>query len=286
MTYHSSISRRGFLQSTAISTVPLSVPGQREQDNKPEAVPDFDLIEDYLGVTALSYDDPRGELWYRTAVEDPEELTDCVYRIGQTIIAQDSDMAADANLEEPVVVDARFELQLTASDAEGLPAFYREFESGVWSSATESDDDAISTSQLSIGSYPGILTHYEETAVVDPLDGLEVIWYVQTFPWGLLYWDIIYDATAAVELRVDAHQEFLRERKHRDWNVPSLAAKPHWEAVHHGDQSEKGRYRGDISPILDATPGFEQMALERVDEQRWTTSSAAQSAVVALNTYR
>jgi len=286
MTYHSSISRRGFLQSTAIGAAPLSVASRPEENPEPDDIPDADLIEDYLGVTALSYDDPRGELWYRTAVENPEGLTDCVYRIGQTIIAQDSDMAADANLEEPVVVDARFELQLTASDAEGLPAFYREFESGVGSSATESDDDTISTSQLSIGAYPGILTHYEETAGVDPLDELEVIWYVQTFPWGLLYWDIIYDATATVELRVDAHQELLRKRKRRDWDVPSLAAKPHWEAVHHGDQSEKGRYRGDISPILDATPGFEQMALERVDEQRWTTSSAAQSAVVALNTYR
>ena len=68
MTYPPSLTRRGLLQRTAVGATPLSVLGHpgtdtddansnRDGDSSNAAstpVPETDLIEDYLGVTALS----------------------------------------------------------------------------------------------------------------------------------------------------------------------------------------------------------------------------------------
>ena len=109
MTYHPSLTRRGLLQSTAVGATPLSVLGQPDADTDDtnggsgetgldsNPVPETDLIEDYLGVTALSYDDPSGELTYRVDDDDPDITEDCVYRIGQTLAVQDSDVADHQN---------------------------------------------------------------------------------------------------------------------------------------------------------------------------------------------
>jgi hypothetical protein len=252
-------------------------------------VPETDLIEDYLGVTALSYDDPSGELTYRVDDDDPDVAEDCVYRIGQTLAVQDSDKAGHQHDAEEIIVDARFEMHLTESESTKLPALYREFESELDDNAENTDDEAVSTSQLSIKAYPGILTHYDGIAVDEPTDDLNVVWYIQSFPWGMLYWDIIYDPTASVSLEVDPHHKQLRERKNRDWDVPSLAAKSHWQEVHFDNRSGrtgKGRYSGDISPILSHARAYDESDLERVNERLWTTTEPTQSATVALNTYR
>jgi hypothetical protein len=301
MTYHPSLTRRGLLQSTAIGATPLSVLGQPDADTddanggsgetslNSNPVPETDLIEDYLGVTALSYDDPSGELTYRVDDDDPDITEDCVYRIGQTLAVQDGDKAGHQHDAEELIIDARFELHLTASESAKLPALYREYESTLDGAENDNNDEAISTSQLSIKSYPGILTHYDETAIDEQTDELNVLWYIQSFPWGMLYWDVIYDPAASVSLEVDPHHEQLRERRDRDWDVPSLATKRHWQEVHLGDRSGKtgkGRYSGDISPILSHTGAYDESDLERVDERLWTTNEPTQSAVVALNTYR
>ena len=299
MTYHPSLTRRGLLQSTAIGATPLSVLGHPDADTddanggsgetglNSNPVPETDLIEDYLGVTALSYDDPSGELTYRVDDDNPEITEDCVYRIGQTLAVQDGDKAGHHHDAEELIIDARFELHLTASESAKLPALYREYESTLDGAENDNNDEAISTSQLSIKSYPGILTHYDETAIDEQLDELNVLWYMQSFHWGMLYWDVIYDPAASVSLKVDPHNESLRERSYRDWDVPSLAAKTHWQEVHLGDRAgktAKARYRGDISPILSQARTFEESNVERADERLWTTTEPTQAATVALNT--
>ena len=292
MTYHSSISRRGFLRSTAMSAAAMPVSGQVADARETGSVSHKDFIEDYLGVTALSYGDPSGELTYREVVEDPPEFEDCVYRIAQTIIAQDGSMGSQKgseNPEDPTIVDGRFELHLSGSDMDGLPAFYREFESAVEDSEYDSEetgDETAYTSQFSIKSYPGLFTHYIEPSPLSAPEKVGVVWYAQTVPWGLLYWDVVYDSAAEVELHVDAHQQYLREHSDQEWDVPSLGIKSHWQEVHDEPSSGKGRYRGDISPILEMAPGLEHQSLEHTDERLWEASSADQSAVVALNSYR
>lgn len=295
MTRDPHCTRRGLLQSTAIGATPLSVVGQLNTDGETDtteaqtdarSVPKADLIEDYLGVTALSYDDPKGELTYRITDDEPDCSEDCVYRIGQTVVVQDSDASSHDHHAEDIIVDAQFELQLTASDAARLPTFYREFESKFGTEAVDDDDDALSTSQLSFGSYPGLLTRYDESVPDDSSDDLNVVWYVQSLPWGMLYWDIIYDPAASVALEVDAYQEWLRRRKPRDWDLPSLATKSHWKEVHLGGSTGKARYHGDISGILRAAPGFENAELEQTNKRLWKTSGTDQPAAVTLNTYR
>ena len=303
MTHPPSLTRRGLLQRTAVGATPLSVLGHPSTDtddantnrdgddanSDSNPVPETDLIEDYLGVTALSYDDPSGELTYRVEDDDPDVAEDCVYRIGQTLAVQDGDEAGHQHDAEEVIVDARFEMHLTAAESTNLPALYREYESELGDAGDDTDDKAVSTSQLSIKSYPGFFTHYNETPGDHSRDGLNVVWYVQSFPWGMLYWDVIYDPAASVSLEVDPHHERLRKRSSRDWDVPSLAAKSHWQEIHSSDRSGKtgkGRYSGDISPILAHARTFDKSALERVDERLWTTTEPTQSAIVALNTYR
>lgn len=299
MTYLLSLTRRGLLRSTAVSATPLSVLGQPNADTDGEStstdaantdgtpVSERDLIEDYLGVTALSYDDPNSELTYRIDDADPDVAEDCVYRIGQTLAVQSSDEATHQHDAEEVIIDARFGIHLTAKETTTLPALYREFESDLGHDRDDTDDEAVSTGQLSFVSYPGIFTHYDETAVDEPTDELNVGWYVQSLPWGMLYWDIIYDPAASVSLQVDSHNESLRERSYRDWDVPSLAAKTHWQEVHLGDRAgktAKARYSGDISPILSQARTFEESNVERADERLWTTTEPTQAATVALNT--
>ena len=284
------LTRRNLLKGTTITTTSLSAVTQAgSQRNQPEEdsepVPSTDLVDDYLGVTALSYDDPKGELWYRASSDQGDSFDDCVYRIVQAVAVQDGDDASHNNDAEKVIVDAEFELQLTAADSHRLPAFYREFESEL-KNISNKNSETVSTSQLSIDAYPGIIAHYDETAIEETLDNLNTLWYLQSFPWGLLYWDIIYDPTASVELNVDPHQEWLRDRKHRDWDVPSLATKTHWKEAHQDEESGKGRYRGDISPILSAAPGYNESELEQTDHQLWKTAETEQPAVIALNTYR
>ena len=281
--------RRNLLKSTAITTASIpavqwnSLPEKPEEDDV--TIPNTDPIDDYLGVTALSYDDPNGELWYRTTSDHRDDQKDCVYRIVQTVAIQDDDDASDNNDGQKIIVDGQFELQLAAVDSQRLPTFYREFESEL-NTIIDADTDAVSTSHFSIKSYPGILTHYDKSSIEESPDNLNTLWYMQSFPWGLLYWDIVYDSAASVALNVDRHQEWIQNRKHRDWDIPSLATKPHWEELHHGEQSAKGRYRGDISQIFLAAPSYGQEELEQTDQQLWETAETEQPTPITVSTYR
>jgi len=278
------------LKSTAITTASMpavtqrdSLPDNPEEDEEP--IPSSDLIDDYLGVTALSYDDPKGELWYRTTSDHQDAPGECVYRIIQTVGIQDDGNTSHNNDEDNIVVDAKFELQLTAADSQRLPAFYREFESRL-NTITDADSETVSTSHFSINSYPGIITRYDKSSIEESPDNLNTLWYMQSFPWGLLHWDIIYDPTASVELNVDLYQEWIQDRKHRDWDIPSLATKSYWKEIHHGEQSAKGRYRGDITQIFLASPSYGQEELEQTDQQLWKTAETEQPTAITVSTYR
>lgn len=295
MTYNSSIPRRRFLQSTAISTVPVTAADRLDRDNEsdsasePEAVSDTDLIEEYLGVTTFSYPDPEGELWYRTVLNDPEEFEDCTHLIAQNIIAKDERIASDGNLHKPTIAEARFELQLTSSDTDSLPTFYREFESylnKINEQEEYEEENSITTADFSLQSYPGLMMQYEESApLFDGIENVTAVSYVQTFPWGLLYWDVAYDTAASVDIQLDAHRQFLKKRIQRDWDGPTLATKSHWQEVHDGTQSGKVRYHGDISSILATATGFEEMPMERADGELGSTSSTTDSIAVDLSAH-
>jgi len=298
MTYDPSHTRRRLLQSTAISASSFPIGegfnrGAIDQQIDDTDLPETDFIDDYLGVTSFSYDDPEGELWNRMVIEEPDCPEDCVYSIRQRIAIQDADYQAvvlEGGDKGPLtfpspIVCGDFELQLTCSNAEQIPSFYYKIESQLDDDLIESSE-AWSFSEFSIESYPGLLLHYDKSVKDDLADDMNLVQYVQSFPWGLLHWDLAYEPNSKFELDFDLHHEWLRKRKHRDWDIPSLVTKSHWQDIHHGDLSEKSRYRGDMSTISSILPELAEAELENTDQPLSATSDTDQPAAVELNAYR
>jgi hypothetical protein len=247
-----------------------------------ESPPDIDSIAAYLGILSFSYESVAGELWYRTVMPDPDWSEDCIYCIEQGMAAQDPEITTSA-LEEPVVIDAGFELRVIPSATpEQPPAAYQHaaslFDPGDGDDTTEA---GVTTSNLSIGPYPGLRHEQDATHTGD---NTSFLFYAQTLPWGTIHWDIVFDPALEISLSTADHQAWLQQRRHRDQNYPAMAPKSHWRSTHDGGRSGKGRFRGDIQPILSETDDsdVDQTNLHRAEGSMAGTSAVSQETALSF----
>lgn len=240
------LSRRKLMQNSALSA---SVPIPSKKFTKEDvSLPAIDSVAAYLGIPLFSYESVAGELWYRIVDPDPNCSDDCIYRVEQNIAAQDGDIS-NLSYDPPAVIDASFEFRVFPSvSPEQPPAAYQQFTAMFDPSVPDDQTEAgVTTSERSVGQYPG-LQHTQDAMLTG--DDVSVLVYTQTLPWGIIHWNIAYGSGMEVTVQTDKHQAWLHQRLHRDQDWPSMAPSRHWADLHDGSRAEKGRYRGDIQPIL------------------------------------
>lgn len=240
------LSRRELLQTSVLGTsIPLT---STESTEKGGSLPAIDSVSAYLGIPSFSYGSVAGELWYRTVDPDPSCSGDCIYRVEQNIAVRDGKIT-DLSYDSPAVIDASFELRVIPSATpEQPPTAYQQFAAMFdLSVPTDQTEAGVTTSELSVGPYPG-LEHTQDAALT--ADDLSVLLYTQTLPWGVIHWCMMYGLGMGVTVQTNKHQSWLRRRLDRDEEWPSMAPTSIWADLHDGGHAKKGRYRGDIQPIL------------------------------------
>lgn len=280
------LSRRELLQTSALWPAVPVISGDVTAED--ESLPTIDSIAAYLGIPSISYESVAGELWYRTVDPDPDWSDNCIYCIEQGIAALDGEIAT-ADLPQPAVIDAGLELRVIPSATPNQPpAAYQHFASlfdpTAGDSNSENQKDAstvagVTTSKLSVGPYPGL--RYEQDATRTG-DDMSVLFYAQTLPWGTIHWDIAFDPGLEITLQTDDHQAWLRQRRYRDSNWPAMAPKRHWQELHDGGRSEKGRVRGEIEPLVSAAGDIDRSKLHRVAGSMTGSSTVAHEAALSF----
>lgn len=286
MTLPLQLTRRELLQT---STLGAALPTLSDDDSATdESLPDIDSIAAYLGIPSISYESVVGELWYRTVDPDPDWSDDCIYCIEQGIAALDSHIAT-ADLPQPAVIDAGLELRVIPSATPNQPpAAYQHFASLFDPTAGDSDSEnqsgsstvaGVTTSNLSVGPYPGLRHEQDATRTGDDMS---VLFYAQTLPWGTIHWYIAFDPGLEITLQTDDHQAWLHQRRDRDRNWPAMAPKHHWQGLHDSGRSEKGRIRGEVEPLVTAVGDIDRSKLHRVTGSMAGPSTVTHEAALSF----
>jgi len=233
--------------------------------NYEDSIPPVDSVSDYLGVSVPAVPELAGEIRHRSVDTKVTESKDNLLNITHGIFGYDPDLATQERTEEDIVIDAEFVLSVTRSSETGEPPeLYNELATDVKSFARETEQEDRLTS-VSIGSFPGTIHHHLSERSEERYPELNVLWYAQSFPWGIIWWEFIYDPALSIGTAAQEHHEWLQQRKSRDWDSPSLGTKQHWSKANEPDTSELALFEGDISPLLSVLPSLEQTQLERIE---------------------
>ena len=169
-----------------------------------------DAVSDFLGVTALSFDELEGELHRRATVGQRFPFASSSI-ISQTITGCDSELATQR--DDSVVIQAKFQFFVTQDSTVGtVPDYYQEMESDIRASLDETNQETQKTTKT-IDTFPGLIASQTKGSLTTEETELDSILLVQAFPWGLVMCEICYDLAHPISEPARRHHEWLQEHK-------------------------------------------------------------------------